>query len=397
MKYFSFKCFKSYYYFFIYWAIDLASSIMDQYFEQYIYMDGKTFINEDNYLSFLVLNISDLLAGFLVLITHFRSKSIKEETEKNKVKTADDKYELIYNDLSIREHKFILIFSVSVIEFVGRSTYFIYFLIFTSYDYLNSSKTIWLVSIDVLARIIFLKKILKTGLYKHHIVSIILIIIGFFPMTLGGIIDLVKSKHSSYLLAIIPRNILFPLADTLSKIILTDKFVLPQYLMFYKGIINFSMHTIIIPILLLTKTLTIKDNDGNSYFSKFKSVPALTILISNIFSKFLKQLCIMEILYFFTPQHVCFINSVSWLIIFFKNFFFYTTSTALIIIYIFTFLFIIFGTLLFNEMIILNIYGLNKDTKVQILEREKKDTLELDDSTTTLDDRVTNKDEDSLI
>lgn len=104
----------------------------------------------------------------------------------------------------------------------------------------------------------------------------------------------------------------------------------------------------------------------------------------------------MEILYFFTPQHVCFINSVSWLIIFFKNFFFYEISTVLIIIYIFTFLFIISGTLLFNEMIILNIYDLNKDTKAQILEREKKDTLELDDSTIMLDNRDTNKEEDSL-
>ena len=130
MKYISFKCFKSYYYFFIYWAIDLASSIMDHYFEKYIYEDDKIFIKEDNYLSFFALNISDLLAGFLVLITHFRSfrsKSIKEETEKNEVKTTNDKYELIYNDLSIREHKFILIFIVSVIEFVGRSTYFIYY------------------------------------------------------------------------------------------------------------------------------------------------------------------------------------------------------------------------------------------------------------------------------
>ena len=286
MKYISFKCFKSYYYFFIYWIIDLASSIIDHYLEQYIYKNDKAFIKEDNYLSFFALNISDLLAGFLVLITHFRSKSIKEETEKNKVKTTNDKYELIYNDLSIREHKFILIFSVSVIEFVGRSSYFIYYLIFTSDDYLNSSKTIWLVSIDVLARIIFLKKILKTGLYKHHIVSIILIIIGFLPMTLGGIIDLVKSKHSSYLIAIIPRNILFPLGDTLSKIILTDKFVLPHYLMFYKGIINFLMHAIIIPILFLTKTLTIKDNNGNSYFSRFKSASALTIVINNIVFNF---------------------------------------------------------------------------------------------------------------
>ena len=72
-----------------------------------------------------------------------------------------------------------------------------------------------------------MKKILKTNLYKHHFISILLIFIGFLPMTIGGIIDIVKNKLSLYLIFIIPRNILFPLGDTLSKILITDKFVLP--------------------------------------------------------------------------------------------------------------------------------------------------------------------------
>ena len=165
--------------------------------------------------------------------------------------------------------------------------------------------------------------------------------------------------------------------------------------MFYNGIIVVLIHVLILPILLLTKALTLKDN-GDSYFSRFTSYADLMIF-ANIFSKFLKKICIMEILYIFTPQHVCFINSVSWLVIFFNNYFIFSKiDTALIVTYVFSFLFIILGTLLFNEMIILNIYDLNKYTKAKILEREKKDTLELDDSSTLIDNSLFNKEEDNL-
>lgn len=193
----------------------------------------------------------------------------------------------------------------------------------------------------------------------------------------------------------IPKNILFPLGDTLSKIILTDKFVLPQQLMFYKGVNNFIMHLIALPILLLTKALTFKDEDGNSYFSNvdFKTI---LLFILNIISKFFEQICIYEILYIFTPQHVCFVNAVSWMFIFIKNFFFDNNSIVFVFINIFAFLVVILGTLLFNEMIIINAYNLNKDTKIKILEREKNDILTFEDSMALGDVNDISKDENGL-
>ena len=102
MNLISIKCFKFYYFFFGYWALDLITSIIDFYKDNNIYKKNDTFKQQYNYLNLIIMNISDLLAGILVLITKYRIKSEKEE---NKVKINNDKYELIYNDLSIKKIK----------------------------------------------------------------------------------------------------------------------------------------------------------------------------------------------------------------------------------------------------------------------------------------------------
>ena len=395
MELISFNCSKSYYYFLVFWALDLFYSIVD-YLNIKQYDKFYLFIKENNYLNLISLNISDLLGGFLVLITHIRSKSAKENSEVNKDKIPSNRYDLIYNDLSIKNYKGLLIFIVSTIDLIGHSSKFIYYLIFPGEDYkIQLNYPPWLISVDILSRILFLKIILKVDLYKHHIFSFILLIIGFLPITISGIINIAKENHAWYLLFIIPKNILFPLGDTLSKIVFTDKFVLPQQLMFYKGVINFIMHLIAFPILLLTKALSFKNEDGTNYFSNV-NFTVILLFILNIISKFFQQICIYEIIYIFTPQHVCFVSAVSWMIIFIQNFIIDKDSIHFLIINIFAFLIVIFGTLLFNEMIIINAYNLNKDTKIKILEREKNDILTFEDSMALRDVNDISKDENGL-
>ena len=176
---------------------------------------------------------------------------------------------------------------MSLFDLLGRSTILIYHLIYPKSDITNKIGFSWLISIDIIFRILFMKLFLKIDLYKHHKFSIILLIIGFLPITIGGIYYIVHNGASSSLIFFIPRNILFPLDDTLSKIILTDKFVLPQNLIFLKGVSNFCMHLIILPILILTKIIKFKEDDGYNYFSEFKSFRLNIIIIINILSKFL--------------------------------------------------------------------------------------------------------------
>ena len=380
MKLISFKCFKSYNYFLDYWILDLISSIIDYFSDKKFFKNLNNKNNENkkrnDYLGLLILNASDLLAGILVLITHYRMKS---EKEKEEIKGNNEKYELIYNDLSIKKNKGILIFLMSLIDLLGKSSTLMYNLIYPNSEVINQSKLAFLISIDIIFRILFMKIILKVDLHKHHKFSIILLTIGFLPMTIGGIYHVVDSGTSSSLIFLIPRNILFPLGDTISKIILTNKFVLPQNLMFLKGALNFSTHLIILPTLILTKIITFKDDNGDNYFSEFNTL-FIILIILNILTKFLKGLCIMKIIDIFTPQHVCLVNIVSALIIFVKNYILDSTYIFLIYIYIIAFIIVIFATLLFNEIIIINACELNKYTKAEILEREKKEILQIESS-----------------
>ena len=86
MGFLTFYVMKSYYYFLIYWLLDLSIIIVrDLYLMEEIkspkYMQGTEFI----YVT--CLNIADLFAGFLVLCTYRKMKTIEyKENEKKKYK-----------------------------------------------------------------------------------------------------------------------------------------------------------------------------------------------------------------------------------------------------------------------------------------------------------------------
>ena len=184
MKLISFKCFKSYNYFLLFWTLDLISSIIDYFSNKNVYKKLKENKQRNDYLHLIILNLADLLAGILVLITNYRMKSEKEKKEEE---VKNEKYELIYNDLSIKENKGILIFLVSLIDLLGRSTTLMYHLIYPKSEVIDQSSLAWVISIDIISRILFMKLFLKINLHKHHKFSIILLVIGFLPMTIGGI------------------------------------------------------------------------------------------------------------------------------------------------------------------------------------------------------------------
>lgn len=169
------------------------------------------------------------------------------------------------------------------------------------------------------------------------------------------------------ILFLVPRNIIFGIGDIISKILLTYKFVLPQNLLFTKGVFNFGMHLIIFPILCLTNKF---DKD---IFSKYL---VILFAILKIFFFFIRGFCIMKIIDRFSPLHVAFVNVVLCLYQYILFMIFDEKNKKVIYIFIINLIcliIIIFSTLLFNEIIIINAFGLNKYTKKNILIRAKKD------------------------
>jgi hypothetical protein len=375
MGLFSFVFYKEYYYFLIYWGMDLIL-----YIPSLIFKFNNPKIKEEiislveyDYLQLLNLNIADLLSGFLVLITYYRMKSEKEKIEiKNKNRNTIS-LELIYNDFSKKDNKYILILILSILELLARSSNLLFNLINEYKDeQLNNYHTEWIISLDIISRIIFSKIILKTSLYKHHLVSVLIFLFGSLIMTILGIISIINTNLTIKLLFLIPKNIIFGLGDIISKILLTYKFVLPQKLISMKGVFNFGMHLIIFPILWFTNKI-----DQDIFVNNFDSGIDIIFAIIKLLLSFLKSFCIMKIIDKFSPLHVAFVNVVLCLYQYIISICFDNLNSYIIIfiINIICLIIIIFSTLLFNEIIIINSCGLNTHTKKDILLREKKDNI----------------------
>ena len=413
----TFNCLKSYYYLVIFWVLDLIIVIVK---DLYLFEEiaNHEFLQGIEFIYIGCLNIADLFAGFLVLHTHckMRTKKVKinkmedgkkekkekkeERTNKKtnkkrkeanyqKDKTIQKPYELIYNENSIRNHQFIYLFLISLIEFIARSSDLLFLLILKDKMPIRPGEINWLISVDTFARIIFSHLILKTKIYKHHICSLILIIIGLFSMSVCAFEAIANEELNNwpYFLFISGKYILLPLEDVINKILLTDEFLLPHYLMFYRGIFNFFM------LAILGSSVIIPGIVKFTYFSQFKTQEELIMqviwkVVFTFFS-FFKAFSLLKVIDIFSPQHVAFLKNALTLYQllkcrrYSKDNIYLTTIDAIFLIVI------IFATLVFNEMIIINIWGLNKNTKKGLLIKEQQefqdmkstnDSISVDDS-----------------
>lgn len=374
MKYISFIFFKEYYYFIVFWLLSIVCSIIRHFFHNKITKEEYKYIKEYNAMNLICLTIGDLLGGFLVLYTYYSSKPEKIEKleEKKKSNKTPNSYILIYNESSIRKHKYRLIFLISILHFICIGSDFIFFLIFNDKEILSIDQIEWLIPIEILARIIFCKYILKIKLYKHHKLSIIMIIIGFIFFGITGLIKVIRSNINDrwyYLLFTVISEIMISLEDVICKILLTDKFLLPHVLMFWRGIIISGILTILILILQLTEKITLQ-----KYFYFIGKSPLyiflkLIIIIFSFFDNFIT----MKVNDIFTPQHVAFLSVVFSLFDYMDYIIENEFDGILDILDILLILIIIISILIFNEMIIINYFGLNENTKNGLLIKEKND------------------------
>jgi len=380
MAFFSFTCLKSYYYFLAYWIIDLSITIvrdtfLDEEIKELEYLKGTEFI----YIC--CLTVSDLFAGFLVMRTYRKMKSINTQEKQQETKNEIEKgksgltQELIYNDLSIRNHKYSYLFLISLLEFIARCTD-LFYILFIRGAPIRIGEVNWLISIDTFARIFFSKIILRNQLYKHHYFSIILIIIGLFSMSVcafEAIADY-ESANWPYFLFIVVKYIILPFEDVINKILLTDDFLLPHYLMFLRGLFTLGF------VGILSLTVLIPGWVQFHYFDQFTTGLQLAIqVIMKVlytFFSFCKAFCLLKILDIFSPQHVAFSNTAFSIYQLIKC---RTKSrdnkilTAIDMIFL---LVIVFATLVFNEVLIINAFGFNQNTKKGFIH---KANLELQD------------------
>ena len=304
MAFISFVFYKSYYYFVLYWLIDLMNSLENYIFEYNNNNEIKDLPhpNEFYFLILIAWNISDLLAGFLVLYTYLKMKSLNKNQElllnktlKKKNFSSKNTYELIYNDLSNKKNKHCLILFILMDN-----------------NKIDEHRSDWLLTIDIFMRILFSKFILKMKFYKHHLLGLGINGICFIFLTVLNIyrinyqIEDPEERKTIwiYLLFVFPRFIMFSFEDTINRILLMNDFILPHSLMFYRGIYEFFMNIIFILILIIftdkIQFIYIKDILSKLHY--------FLLIFFSTFFQFLKNFIIMKILYNFSVQHICFLQ-----------------------------------------------------------------------------------------
>ena len=364
MAFFSFSCQKSYFYLLGFWIIDFLISM-----HRMIYLPGEiSSIESMKKSEFIYINlktVSDLCAGFLILHTYIRMKKINQKEEQKTV-------EKVKSILS-RKNKYMLIFLISLLEFICRSTDFFYLIIIKKFT-IRAGEIAWLISVDFFARILISRRVLKFRLFRHHYFSIILIILGFFSMSICAFESISEYELNNwpYFIFIIIKNILLPLEDVYNKILLTDKFLLPHYLMFWRGLFNCIFLTLLGLCIIVPGVIKYNFNIPDEMNSNI-TIFLLHKIIFIIFS-FCRAFIYLKVVDVFSPQHVAFCNAAFYLYLLIlcrcKN----DKNILILIVDIFSLIVIIFATLIFNELIIINAFGFNQNTKKGFI---KKEMLEL--------------------
>jgi hypothetical protein len=364
MAFFSFSCQKSYFYLLGFWIIDFLISMHRMFYLS----DEISSIESMKKSEFIYINlktVSDLCAGFLILHTYIRMKKINQKEEQKTI-------EKVKKRLS-RKYKYIYISLISFLEFICKSTDFFYLIIFQKYI-IRTGEVAWLISVDFFARILISRRVLKLRLFRHHYFSLVLVILGFFSMSICAFKAISEEELNCwpYFLFIIIKNILLPLEDVYNKILLTDKFLLPHYLMFWRGLFN-CIFLALLGLCIIVPGVVKYDfktpNEMNSNLAIF----LLHKIIYIIFT-FCRAFIYLKVIDVFSPQHVAFCNAALYLYLLILCRCKYDKNILIDIIDIFSLILIIFATLIFNELIIINAFGFNQNTKKGYI---KKEMLEL--------------------
>jgi len=262
------------------------------------------------------------------------------------------------------------IYVISILDLVSRSVYFIFFFSFLKEDIIeNLPKRYnmdYLLALDIILRFLFSRIILKTKIYKHHKVSIIICILGF-AILIGIDLNFINYNIINYIYLLIAslRPILFSLEDTINQILLSKYFLLPHYLLVIRGIFEFIIFLLIAIILIIIKPILLE--------TKILSFYNLILLL--FFS--IKAFCLMTIIYKFNSQYVSFLvlseTIGTSIVLFIKEKDRKILADILEIISLFL---VAFGTLMYNEIIIINLFGLESKTKKNLTLEQNEEVNE---------------------
>ena len=325
--------------------------------------------------------ISDLISFIFVLIIKFRTKTPKIESEeiikKKKSSTKDLEY-IVNNELPINRKKLLVrTLLLSICDFLSQICLFlIYFFVNNDKLFDSQNKVDISCVLNILSKFLFSRLILKTLFYKHHYLSLG---INIFFLIILCVLEIIEMEHTLvnvlYSIIRIFSTFCCSLGDIIGKKALVEEFLTPYSLLLYKGLYEiFILLIFSIPFMFI-------ERDDQIVFSKMivfmnsgkKIMFSLFLMISNL----IYNIFIWIIIDRFSPNDRAMASIIEaitdkiFILIFQTSIFVQNLSFSILSIIIYFILTI--GICIHNEIIVINVFGLNEYTKKRIQKKGDED------------------------
>ena len=319
---------------------------------------------------------SDLLQGILFLL-----ETIKRKKEASKLKNKrinSNEAELINKDKNTTKFGIIFILIlISAIDFFCQLMFLIFVLVFNKDNVIKRYYQDFVLIIDITSRFLFCRYILNTYFYRHHIASMIVNIVVFLVICFLDIIYIIPSYNENrsseiiiFGIVLVIQTIAYSFEDVLNKIALTRDNITPYSLLFYKGLFQ-------IPLVIITTffILMYKDDANDNVFQNFLNSPNKGFISIKrsifIFFNVIRSICLVQVIDSFSSQYLSILKVLESLL-FFIYFLIYDifdqepqeiyTLYDKIILFI-SFIILVLTSLVYNEIVVLNIFGLQDYTQ----------------------------------
>ena len=344
-----------------------------------------------NYFSiYFGYTLIGLILFIYTKIINSNEKSLVQQKTKNKISiNSMFTIDMIKKTPSYYKKKIIIMFLILIIITDCISTFiFTYFQKFSNFfKYLG-----YLYPLEIISFILLSNLILKLEIFKHHLLSLIIIIIGLLIINIINFTSISYNLNELFVISsLFILQYLYPLLDIIVYYILYEKEFNFSLFIFLIGIMGIIVGIIIsfLKQYLLFNFLNInifKDIDNFKNISHF----ILFILIS--ISNGITYCLLYSIFKLFKPCCYAITAVINGLLNIFNDIFniifgqnqFNILLLFQIIIYIILF----FACLVFNEQIICNFWELNKYTKEEIINRAYIDSNNIELNLQTIENDI---------
>lgn len=358
-----FHCKSNFLYVIIYWGLEIIYRLIRYQKKDWFQLTESDAENE--YLYIIFLSISDFLSVSIVIYHCCRSKKVKYDSKIN------------------RREKYLKFIYQFILDLLARFAYYIFYKIFELNNDEVSPKIAHdiIIFVDVGMRFIFYNSLINGEIFLHKICSIYSVLFIYILLIVMDSINLIKSGEYNlnycfyYTSILVFRSFLFPFSDTISKKLMIKENVLPYELMFARAIIQITLLLIITPILIATSNLNYTSDIFSS--SNFCIIAPIYIIFG-----FVKAYLLLNVVYNYSSQSVSFLiisesltGSINEIINFFNKKEKMSNSINIIFSIFEIFLVLLIGiiTMIYEEIIIIKICGLQKNVKDEISFRADDD------------------------